>query len=173
MKFIISGRNVEITDAIRKQIEKKLSKLDKFFGAETTAHVTVSIVKNNQYVEATIKHNNMFFRAEEGAPDLYQSIDKIADVMERQIRRNKTRLAKRLHEGAFIKEAGAAEVREEVDFDIVRTKRFKVMPMTAEEAILQMNLLGHEFYLFLNDETKTMNIVYKRKAGGYGLLIPE
>jgi putative sigma-54 modulation protein len=179
MKCVIKGRDLEVTDAIRERIEKKLGKLDKFFYTGTRAHVTIGLQKNRQTVEATIRHRDVIYRAEESSANLYDAIDKVADVIERQIRKHRTRLGKRIKDAAALKETARAKpateekAAAEAAFDVIRTKRFPVVPMSVDEAILQMDLLNHEFFLFLNAESKEINVVYKRKAGGYGLLIPE
>ncbi|MCX7841926.1 MAG: ribosome-associated translation inhibitor RaiA [Clostridia bacterium] len=175
MKFIVSGKNLEVTDALKEKAVKKLSKLEKFFNPGTEVHVTMSVEKNRHIIEVTIPFNGVVIRAEESNSDMYTSIDKVIDIVERQIRRNKTRLEKKLREGAFMDENFTPDydVPEEQEFKVVRMKRFAVKPMTLEEAILQMNLLGHEFFVFSNAETKEVNVVYKRKDGNYGLIEPE
>lgn len=178
MKFIVSGKNFEVTDALKDRVSKKLGKLEKFFNPDTEAHVTMSVEKNRQIVEVTIIHNGIVFRAEVSNDDMYASIDKSVDILERQIRKNKTRLEKRLHENAFNAEGvnldqNDREVEEEHEFKVVRSKKFTIKPMDIEEAILQMNLLGHEFFVFTNAETKEVNVVYRRKDGNYGLIEPE
>ena len=177
MKFIVSGKNIEVTDALKDRVSKKLGKLDKFFNPDTEAHVTMSVEKNRKIVEVTIIYNGIVFRAEVSNDDMYASIDKAADILERQIRKNKTRLAKRLHENAFKTEglnvAQNDGIEEEEEFKVVRSKRFAIKPMAVEEAILQMNLLGHEFFVFTNADTKEVNVVYRRKDGNYGLIEPE
>lgn len=175
MKIIISGRNIEITEALKEKTTKKIKKLEKFFDQETEAHVTLSVQKTRQIVEVTIYFNGAVMRGEESNGDMYASIDKVVDVLEGQIRRNKTRLEKKLREYAFEEQGsdGETDVPEEHDFKVVRSKRFAVKPMTVEEAILQMNLLGHEFFMFSNADTKEVNVVYKRKRGDYGLIEPE
>jgi len=175
MKFTITGRGIEVSEAIRKQIEKKLGKLDKFFEPDTEAHITLSVQKSRQIVEATIRHRNVIFRAEEASNDLYDCIDIIEEVIERQIGKHKTQLGKRIKDAAAQKEIfeAKAEVIEETEFNVVRTKRFPVSLMSVDDAILQMNLLGHAFFVFVNDENKEINVVYKRKSGDYGLLMPE
>lgn len=178
MKFIVSGKNLEVTDALKERVSKKLGKLDKFFNPGTEAHVTMCVEKNRHIAEVTIIFNGIVFRAEVSNDDMYASIDKAADILERQIRKNRTRLEKKLRENAFKVEGlkgeqVGGEVEEERDFKVVRSKRFAIKPMTTEEAILQMNLLGHEFFVFTNAETRDANVVYKRKDGNYGLIEPE
>ncbi len=175
MKFIVSGRNLEVTDALKEKVTKKMGKLEKFFNPGTEAHITMSVQKNRQIIEVTIPFNGVVIRAEEANDDMYTSIDKVIDILERQIRRNKTRLEKKLREGAFVTDNYNVDydIPEEHEFKVVRSKRFAVKPMTTEEAILQMNLLGHAFFMFSNAETKEVNVVYKRKNGNYGLIEPE
>lgn len=174
MKFIVVGRNLEITESLRSMVTKKLGKIEKFFSPDTEAHVTMSLQKNKHILEVTIPFNGIVLRAEERNEDMYYAIDKVVDILERQILRNKTKLGKRIREVAFKNEnyKHEDEIIEE-EFEIVRTKKFAIKPMVVEEAILQMNLLGHEFFVFMNGETKKTNVVYKRKDGNYGLIEPE
>ncbi len=175
MKIIITGKNIDVTEGLKERVTKKINKLDKFFTNETEAHVTLSVQRTRQIVEVTIPFNGIVFRAEESNEDMYSSIDKTVDLLERQIRKNKTRLERRLHEHDFRFEnvKFTEEITEEKDFKIVRSKRFAVKPMDVEEAILQMNLLGHEFFMFYNADSRQVNVVYKRKDGNYGLIEPE
>jgi putative sigma-54 modulation protein len=175
MKLIISGKNIDVTDSLRDKINKKLGKLDKFFSPHTEAHVTMSVEKNRQILEVTILYNGILFRAEVANEDMYACIDRSIDILIGQIRKNKTRLEKKLHDDAFADDDYKADfpVEEEQEFKILRTKRFAIKPMAVEEAILQMNLLGHEFFMFSNAETNEVNVVYKRKDGNYGLIEPE
>jgi putative sigma-54 modulation protein len=176
MKFIVSGKNMDVTEALREKACKKLKKVEKFFSPETEAHVTMSVEKNRQIFEVTIIYRGVVFRAEVQNGDMYASIDKAVDILERQILKNKTRLLKRFHDSDGLKEIGykgVPAVDEEHDFNVVRSKKFAVKPMTLEEAILQMNLVGHEFFVFSNSDTKEVNVVYKRKDGDYGLIEPE
>lgn len=175
MKFIINEKNFEVTNALKERVIKKLGKLDKFFDPRSEAHVMMSIQKNRHILEVTISSNSIKLRAEVAGDDIYSCIDKAEDILERQIRKHKTRLEKRLHTGVFKPEYFSKDVtvEEETEFEVVRTKRFTVKPMPVEEAILQMNLLGHEFFMFLNSDTNQMNVVYRRKNGGYGLIEPE
>ena len=176
MKSIIVGKNMDVSQVLKERAIKKINKLDKFFSEETEANATMSIQKSWHIFELTIKHKGIVFRAEEKSTDMFASIDRAVDIVERQIRRNKTRLSRRIHESAF-KVADVMDetvyVEEEHDFRVVRSKRFPVSPMTVDEAILQMNLLSHEFYVFVNAESETTNVVYKRENGDYGLIEPE
>ncbi|MGE4283492.1 MAG: ribosome-associated translation inhibitor RaiA [Clostridia bacterium] len=179
MRFIITGRKIDVTNGLRDRIHKKLGKLEKFFEEDTEVHVTLEVEKDRQMIEVTIPFKGIFFRAEETTPDMYGSIDRVVDRLERQIRKNKTRLEKRFKEGAFIIEAvndGFAPAFKDIveeEFNVVKTKRFAIKPMDTEEAILQMNLLGHQFFVFSNADTEEVNVVYKRKDGNYGLIEPE
>jgi len=175
MNYIVSGKNIEVTEGLRNTVIKKLGRLEKFFKPTTVINATLSVEKNRQNVEVTIPFNGVILRAEETHPDMYTSIDKVVDVIERQIRRNKTRLSKNLRDSAFEEDNFLItdEISEETEFNIVRTKKFAFKPMSVEEAILQMNLLGHEFFVFTNAEDMSVNVVYKRKNGDYGLIEPK
>jgi putative sigma-54 modulation protein len=175
MKFIISGKHINVTDALKEKINKKLGKINKYFSENTEAHVTMSVEKVRQIIEVTILFNGVVFRAEVSSDDMYSSIDKAVDILERQIRKNKTRLEKKLHKDAFKSVGGVeqSEIEEEHNYEVVKSKKFAIKPMTIEEAILQMNLVGHEFFVFSNSETKEVNVVYKRKDNNYGLIEPE
>ena len=177
MKFVFTEKKVRITDDLRAYAEKKISKLDRLFREESSAFVTFSLERNLHKIEVTVKNKGMYFRVSEATSDMYASIDAAVASIERQVRKNKTRLAKRLRDGALDKEQRIAAFipeasdEEEPVFDIVRTKRFDIKPMSVEEAILQMNLLEHEFFVFKNlDDNESFSVVYKRKNGGYGLI---
>ncbi len=170
MKITITGRKIEITDGLKSYVTKKLSKLDKFFDDESTAKVTLSVQKDDHIIEITVYHESMIFRAEVRDNDMYASIDRVIDVLERQIRKQKTRLEKKLREGAFSEPADIGDYDEEPEFKIVKKKKYENKPMSVDEAILQMNLLGHEFYIFNNSQTLDKEVVYKRKDGNYGLI---
>ena len=175
MKFKIIGRRYDVTDKIRDYVEKKLGKLDKFFKDESEARVVIGTIKDNDYIEATIYAPGMMYRAEASDKEILAAIDKIVDVIERQIRKNKTRLSKKIKRDAtldakLISGATYTEGEETKEFEVVKTKRFTVKPMSVEEAILQMNLLGHTFFVFKNQETDEMNVVYKRKDGKYAVI---
>lgn len=172
MKVIINGRKFEIEQRLKELIEKKLGKLDKFFRDDADAKVTITGEKAGKSVmEVTVFSGGMIYRAEERTDDVFSAIDKTVTVIERQIRKNKTRLEKRLRAGAF--ESGEFEiepVEEEKEFNIVKTKHISIKPMSPEEAILQMNLLGHNFFVFRNDKTEQANVVYVRNDNDYGLI---
>lgn len=176
MKFNIIARKYDLKDDVRAYVEKKLSKLDKFFKDEASARVVLGTIKDNDYIEAQINAGGMIFRAEVEDKEILAAIDRIVDVIERQIRKNKTRLAKKIKLGSVADNrliSGASFVDEDEpagEFEIVKTKRFSVKPMSTEEAILQMKLLGHNFFVFKNIETSEMNVVYERKDGKYALI---
>ncbi|MEG0780136.1 MAG: ribosome-associated translation inhibitor RaiA [Oscillospiraceae bacterium] len=175
MKFTFACKKIALNDAIKAYAEKKFSKLDRYFREEADAFVTFSVEREHRCgVEITIRGGNTLFRAQTEATDgdMRGAIDEAAGYIDRQIRKNKTRLEKRLREGAFPAPVAHDdfEVTEEKEFRIVRTKHFDVKPMSAEEAILQMNLLDHDFFVFRNMEDNAVSIVYQRKNGGYGLI---
>ena len=171
MKVNIIGRQTRVPEEMKAICEKKLAKFDKFFKDDAVAHVTLSTKRNKDNLELTISSNGTLFRSEKENTTYNNALDDAIESIERQIRKNKTRLEKRLREGAFLKELGGAAVDEEPEFN-VRTKTFDLKPMTTEEAILQMNLLGHEFFVFINTDTGETNVVYKRKDNGYGVIVP-
>lgn len=172
MKFIITGKKIELTDGIKEKVYKKIGKLEKFFKEEPEAKVTVSAVKDRHTIEVTLFSKGVIYRAEDTDVDLYAAIDKIVDVIERQMRRHKTHLEKKLKKEAFdipYADASAAPI-EEKEYNVVKVKKFAFKPMSVEEAILQMNMLGHEFFVFNNAENAEICVVYKRKDGNYGLI---
>ena len=178
MKFTFTEKRMDSSEELRAYSEKKIGKLDRFFKNEAEAFVTFSLERGRFRAEITIHNNGMYYRASELTSDMYASVDSGVAAIERQIRRNKTRLEKRLREGALERDAVPAFVPAEDeavdDFKIVRSKRFSIKPMSAEEAILQMNLLGHTFFVFRNmDAEDAIAVVYKRKQGGYGLICDD
>lgn len=170
MKITITTRKTFVNEIDKGMIEKKIGKLSKFFSDDAEATVTVSSQKNDKIVEVTIFANGIVYRAEERNEDILDAVDKAEVAIDRQIRRNKTRLEKNLRREALVLDTEDAPVEEEKEFNIIRTKTHSLKPMSAEEAILQMNLLGHEFFIFLNADTDSTDIVYKRKDGNYGLI---
>lgn len=173
MKITIIGRKCTPKDSFIERAEKKLSKIDKFFGDESEAKITATAEKTKKIVEITVFHNNIIFRAEESGDDFNEALDKCVDLLIRQIRKNKTKLEKRLRTGAFDSYTDDAHIPEETEYEIIRTKSLNVKPQSVDEAILQMNMLGHKFYMFLNNESDAINVVYRRDDGGYGLLEPN
>jgi len=177
MKFTINEKKVQITEELREYAQKKIGKLDRFFKTESEAFITFAIERGRYIAEVTIKNNGMFYRVADTTSDMYASIDSAVAAIERQIRKNKTRLEKRLRDGVFERDYVMPVKNDdpldddEQDFRIVRTKMFSVKPMTPEEAVLQMNLLEHEFFVFKNQNREdAFSIVYKRKHGDYGLI---
>ena len=176
MKYRIIGKNLEVSEELKLRISKKFKKLEKFFNEDTEAVITMSIQRNRHILELTIVQNGITFRAEEQTNDMYVSIDRVVEIIERQIRKNKTRLSRKIHENAFKFSApmeSSSFVVEEDEYKIMRSKKFPIKPMTVDEAILQMNLLTHSFFVFTNSETNQVNVVYKRKDENYGLIEPE
>ncbi len=178
MKFTFTEKRMGSSEELRAYTEKKVGKLDRFFKTESTAYVTFSMERGRFLAEITISNNGLFYRASELTNDMYASVDSSIAAIERQIRKNKTRLEKRLREGALEREVKPSYVPAEDDeteeFNIVRSKRFSIKPMSPEEAILQMNLLEHEFFVFRNDEEDgAISVVYRRKNGGYGLICDD
>ena len=179
MKYTYTCKKVSLNDSIKDYAEKKISKLDRYFREEdTTAFVTFAVEKDHLCtVELTIRGGGTLFRAQTQEPDgdMRGAIDAAVNYIERQILKNKTRLSKRLRSEGFPAPAAPDdfEIAEEKEFNIVRTKRFAIKPMSAEEAILQMNLLGHDFFVFRSSEDDSLCIVYQRKSGGYGLIVTD
>ncbi len=171
MRISISGKNLEISSYMREVAEKKLSKLDRYFPQDTEAQVTLSVEKNRHIVEVTIPHGGRIIRGEEVSTDMYASLDNVLDKLEKQIVHNRTRLEKSLRQGAFA-DLPFEDEEDDEGPRIVRTKQFSLKPMHEDEAILQMELLGHTFYVFENAETGCVNVLYKRRDGNYGLIEP-
>lgn len=172
MNITIVGRKCNPREDFRARAEKRLSKVEKLFGEEANAKVTATVEKSCQIVEITVSKGGMLFRAEERAENMVDALDECVDSLIRQIRKNKTRLDKKLH-AAVLDDFMAEPVDEEADYSVVREKTVALKPQSVDEAILQMNLLGHQFYMFLNAETDAINVVYKRNETGYGLIAPE
>ncbi len=173
MKITIIGRKCSPRDSFKEHAEKKLAKIERFFGADAEAKITATVEKASQTVEITIVNSGMIFRAQERAGNMNEALDKCVDSLIRQIRKNKTRIEKKLRSGAIDSLLPVGEPEPEEDFEVVRTKEITLKPQSVEEAILQMNLLDHQFYVFLNVENGGVNVVYKRSDGGYGLIEPE
>ncbi len=172
MKITVIGRKCTPRDSFKEHAEKKLAKIDRFFGDSATAKVTATVEKNSQTVEITVMNEGMIFRAQAKADNMNEALDDCVDLLIRQIRKNKTKLEKRLRSGAFDDYSGL-EVEEEPEFELVRTKSIPIKPQSVDEAILQMNLLGHQFYMFRNAANESVAVVYRREDGGYGLIEPE
>ena len=174
MRFIITGRNIDITEGLKSAVEDKLGKLDRFFAPETEVNVTLSVEKERQKIEVTIPVKGNIIRAEEVSNDMYVSIDLVEEVIERQLKKYKNKIVdKQNNHASFTKEFVEKEIEDEEEVKIIRTKRFGIKPMDPEEACVQMELLGHDFFVFFNAETEEVNVVYKRKGNTYGLIEPE
>jgi putative sigma-54 modulation protein len=169
MNVQVRGRNIDVTVALKEYVEKRLGKLSKFYDQLGDPAVTLSVIKDKHRVEVTIPINGMILRGEEASDDMYASIDMVVEKLEKQISKYKGKISRRgksSGDGKAVEPAGDNEPK------IVRNKRFAVKPMVVDEALLQMNLLGHSFFVFTNDETDQINVLYKRKDGNYGLIEP-
>jgi len=176
MNYIISGKNIDVTSGLRDAIEQKLGKLERYFTPETDIIVTLSVEKERQKIEVTIPVKGTIIRSEQVSDDMYVSIDLVEEVIERQLRRYKKKIIDKHQEGPGYFTSDFFDVPEDDDANdikIVRTKRFGMKPMFPEDACVQMELLGHAFFVFRNAETDEVNVVYKRKNGSYGLIEPE
>ena len=174
MKYTITGRNVEITESLKAAIQEKIGKLDRYFSQDTVAHITLSVEKSRQIIEVTIPVKGGIIRAEQSNSDMYVSIDLVEEAIESQLKKYKNKLIDRYQDKKnFSKEFIEEKVDDEEEIRIVKTKRFDFKPMDPEEACMQMELLGHDFFVFTNGETNQINVVYKRKNNTYGLIEPE
>lgn len=174
MKFTIVGRNIEVTPSLRAAVEEKIGKLDKYFNPETEVHVTLGVEKDRQKIEVTIPVKGNIIRSEQVSNDMYVSIDLVEEIIERQLKKYKTKIVdKKQSPGDFSKLYVENDYMDEEEIKIVRTKKFEIKPMYPEDACIQMELLGHSFYVFNNAETGQVNVVYKRKGDTYGLIEPE
>ena len=175
MRYIIYGKNLEVTEGLKQAVHDKFSKLEKFFTPETEVQVTLSVQKDNQIVEATIPMKGTILRVEPNSTDMYVSIDLVEEVIERQLRKYKTKIIGKHKDGGNLRKEFIEKENEgeEEEVKIIRTKQFGMKPMFPEDACVEMELLGHNFYMFLNAETDQVNVVYKRKNHTYGLIEPE
>ena len=175
MKFIIIGKNLDVTPGLREAVESKLQKLERYFTPDTEIHVTLSVQKERQKIEVTIPVKGGIIRSEQQSNDMYVSIDLVEEVIERQLRKYKNKLVAKHQEGGSFAASfyDASDADDDNDIKIVRTKRFGIKPMYPEDACVQMELLGHDFFVFINAETEDVNVVYKRKGNTYGLIEPE
>ena len=174
MKFIITGRNIDVTPGLKSAVEDKIGKLEKYFTPETEVHVTLSVEKDRQKIEVTIPVKGTVIRSEQVSSDMYVSIDLVEEIIERQLKKYKNKLIERQQGSNFFKQEFIdKEYTEDDEVTIVRTKKFDIKPMYAEDACIQMELLGHDFFVFCNAETDQVNVVYKRKGNTYGLIEPE
>ena len=174
MRYIISGKNIEVTPGLKDAIHEKLGKLGKYLSEDTEVIITLSVEKARQKIEVTIPVKGSIIRAEQSCDDMYVSIDLVEEIIERQMRKYKTRLVNQQHAAVnFQKEFLDLDAEEEHTVKIVRTKHFAMKPMDVEEACIQMELLGHNFFVFRNADTDEINVVYKRNGNTYGLIEPE
>ncbi len=174
MRYIISGKNINVTEGLKEAIYDKIGKLEKYFAPDTEVIVTLSVEKLRQKIEVTIPIKGTIIRAEQVSDDMYVSIDLVEEIIERQMRKYKTKLANQIHASLnFQQEYMDMDGDDDEGIQIVRTKRFAMKPMDVEEACIQMELLGHSFFVFRNAETDEVNVVYKRKGNTYGLIEPE
>ncbi|MFZ3576913.1 ribosome hibernation-promoting factor, HPF/YfiA family [Virgibacillus sp. DJP39] len=182
MKYNIRGENIEVTGAIRDYVQKKIGKLERYFDTPPTSdvHVNLSVYNDEQKIEVTIPMTNLLLRAEEQHIDLYAAIDLVLDKLERQIRKYKTKVNRRSRQNGSAKHIFADLEKEQADneyesdeIEIVKTKRFNLKPMDSEEAVMQMDMLGHTFYVFTNANSNDTNVVYRRKDGRYGIIEPN
>ena len=176
MRYTITGRNIEVTPGLKAAVEKKIGKLEHFFTPDTEVIVALSAQKDQQKIEVTIPVKGNTIRAEESSTDMYVSIDLVEEIIERQIRRYKKKLIDKKQAAIAFSQAFIEDEEDtayEDDIQIVKTQKFAMKPVNPEEACLQMEMLGHNFFVFLNSETEQVNVVYKRKNGTYGLIEPE
>lgn len=175
MKVTVHAKNIELTNALKDCVEKKISKLSKYFEPGVEAKATLSVEKNKQIIEVMIPFNGILLRGEESTDDMYKSIDLVEDKLEGQIRKQKTKLLKKNKYNSFkFSTVGEVNLEEEKnDAKIVKSKKFDMKPMLKDEAVLQMELISHDFFVFKNAETNELNVVYKRKDGNYGLIEPD
>lgn len=175
MQVVVRGKNIKVTDALRGYVEKRLAKLDRFFNGLSEAQVALSVERGNHRVEVTIPVNGMILRGEEATHDMYAAVDLVVEKLEKQIERYKSRFNRRARAGSVpVAEVTASEPLEDMEKnEVVRVKRFAIKPMNIDEAIMQMNLLGHNFFVFRNAETEAVCVLYRRKDGNYGLIEPE
>lgn len=174
MRYVISGKGIDVTEGLKSAVYEKIGKLERYFTPSTEVHVTLSVEKERQKIEVTIPMKGNIVRAEQVSDDMYVSIDLVEDIIERQLRKYKNKIIDQKQSGGvFTPEFLQDEAEEEDTIRITRTKRFAMKPMDPEEACVQMELLGHNFYVFRNAETDDVCVVYKRKGGTYGLIEPE
>ncbi len=174
MKFVIVGKNIEVTEGLKTAVEDKIGKLERYFTQETEVHVTLSVEKEWQKIEVTIPVKGNIIRSEQVSNDMYVSIDLVEEIIERQIKKYKNKLIDQKQSASFFKqEFIEKDYMDDEEVKIIRTKKFDIKPMYPEDACVQMELLGHNFFVFFNAETEQVNVVYKRKGNTYGLIEPE
>ena len=173
MRFVISGKNIDVTEGLRSAVTDKLGKLERYFTPDTEVHVTLSVEKERQKIEVTIPVKGTVIRSEQVSNDMYVSIDLVEEVIERQLRKYKNKIVQREQGGGSFRQEFIDKEVEDEEVRIIRTKQFDIKPMYPEDACVQMEMLGHSFYVFVNAETEQINVVYKRKGNTYGLIEPE
>lgn len=175
MRIKITGRNIELTEGLKAAVEDKLNKLEKYFTPDTEVNVTLSVEKERQKVEVTIPMKGSYIRSEQVSSDMYVSIDLVEEVIERQLKKYRTKLVTKQQNATAVLKQDFLDEKSEDDEEIkiIRTKKFDMKPMYPEDACVEMELLGHDFYVFINAETEDVNVVYKRKGNTYGLIEPE
>ena len=174
MKFVILGKNIEVTEGLKSAVEDKIGKLEKYFSEDTEVHVTLSVEKDRQKIEVTIPVKGSIIRSEQVSNDMYVSIDLVEEIIERQLKKYKNKITDREQGGSsFKQEYLDKDFMDEEEIKIIRSKKFDIKPMYPEDACVQMELLGHSFFVFCNAETDQVNVVYKRKGDTYGLIEPE
>ncbi|MEW6183197.1 MAG: ribosome-associated translation inhibitor RaiA [Bacillota bacterium] len=176
MQMTVRGKNIEVTDALRKYVEKRLAKLDRYFNNFGEAQVALSVEREDHRIEVTIPVNGLILRGEEATHDMYAAVDVVVEKLEKQVKRYKKRFNRRVRQAVNSGiEAPAPDLKEEPveESDLVRVKRFAIKPMSIDEALMQINLLGHSFFVFTNAETEAVNVIYRRKDGNFGLIEPE
>ena len=174
MKYIITGRNIEVTEGLKSAIYEKIGKLERYFTPDATVYVTLSVQKDRQKIEVTIPVKGNIIRSEQSSTDMYVSIDLVEEVIERQLRKYKNKIVDKQQAAANFQKAYLdKDYDEDEEVKIIRTKKFGIKPMYPEDACVQMELLGHNFFVFYNAETEQVNVVYKRKGNTYGLIEPE
>ncbi len=174
MHFTIVGKNIDVTEGLKAAVEEKIGKLERYFASETEVHVTMSVEKDRQKIEVTIPVKGNIIRSEQVSNDMYVSIDLVEEIIERQLKKYKNKLVDKHHNGGSFKEEFLEkDFVDEEAIKIIRTKHFGMKPMYPEDACVQMELLGHNFFVFYNAQTEAVNVVYKRKGNTYGLIEPE
>jgi putative sigma-54 modulation protein len=173
MRVTVIGKNIDVTPALKEIVERKISKLDRYFKPNVEARATLTVQKNSQIFEVTIPFNGVILRCEESTDDMYKSIDLVETKLERQIRKQRTKLQRRNNESLRFNSFDEVAFEEDDEGEIVKVKKFNIKPMSAEEAILQMELVEHNFFVFKDADTDNVNVIYKRKDGNYGLLEPD
>lgn len=173
MEIIITGKNIDITPGLRQAVEDKIGKLERYFTPDTRVHVTLNVEKERQKIEVTIPVKGSIIRSEQVSNDMYVSIDLVEEIIERQLKKYKNKLVDAKHGADNFKQEFIEKEYDDDEIQIVRAKKFDVKPMYPEDACVQMELLGHNFYVFTNAETGNVNVVYKRKGNTYGLIEPE